>query len=320
MKVLVFGAGAIGLYFAGRLADAGHDVTLKGRASTVAALAGSTLGVLKGATITEVSGIEVVDDVGEDRRFDLVLVATKAWQVAEAAREIAAVVDADTRVVTTQNGVDAPERLAASLPRGQVLAATVVVIANRRDARLVEVLGAEARVTVGSLERPAPEARDSAVVEALTLAGMDAQWTGNVRGALWKKLALISSYGGVGALAGATVGQTRSIPLTRDLVEDAMREVFAVGNAEGAGLGDDDLADILATYETGFADGTTASMQRDLAEGRPSELADQNGAVVAHAAAPGVPVPINRTIYASQLPRESMASGEAVSWPGPRSE
>ncbi len=306
LRVLVHGAGGIGLYAAARLAQAGHDVTLKGRAATVDALRDGDLRVLSDGVATAVPGVRATDVV-PDRPFDLVVVATKSWQVGDAARELAPAVGPGTRVLSTQNGVDAPARLAAHLPADVVLAGTVVVIARRTGPAEVEVVGDEATITVGAPGRAAPDDADRRVLVALEGAGIGARWTDDVTSALWKKLALIASYGGVGALAGATVGETRSTPETRDLVEAAMREVLAVGNAEGARLGEADLADLLRTYESGFAPGTTASMQRDLADGRPSELADQSGAVVAHAEAAGVDVPVHRTIYASQLPRERAA-------------
>ncbi|MFE5339379.1 ketopantoate reductase family protein [Isoptericola sp. NPDC056578] len=313
LRVFVHGAGGIGLYAAARLAQAGHEVTLKGRAATVEALRDGELRVLRDGAATAAPGVRAVDRVPHEAPFDLVVVATKSWQVADAARELAPAVGPGTRVLTTQNGVDAPARLAAHLPAEAVLAGTVVVIARRVEPAVVEVVGSEATVTVGSTARAEADVADLRVLAALEGAGIGARWTGDVTSALWKKLALIASYGGVGALAGATVGETRATPETRALVEAAMREVLAVGNAEGARLDEADLADLLRTYESGFAPGTTASMQRDLAEGRPSELADQSGAVVAHAEAAGVDVPVHRTIYASQLPRERAARRAAAS-------
>ncbi|MFE5293051.1 ketopantoate reductase family protein [Isoptericola sp. NPDC056618] len=307
LRVLVHGAGGIGLYAAARLAAAGHDVTVKGRATTVAALRDADLSVLRDGVATAVPGVRATDRVPAGEEFDLVVVATKSWQVADAAREIAPVVGPGTRVLTTQNGVDAPDRLAAHVPPEAVLAGTVVVIARRVSPGQVEVVGGEATLTVGRPGSVAPDDADRRVLAALEGAGIGARWTDDVASALWKKLALVASYGGVGALAGATVGETRTTPETRDLVESAMREALAVGNAEGARLDDADLADILRTYESGFAPGTTTSLQRDLAAGVPSELADQSGAVVAHADAAGVDVPVHRAIYASQLPREHAA-------------
>lgn len=307
MNILVYGAGGIGLYLSARLSLAGHSVTLKGRSTTVEAFNDAPLTLVHERERVIAPEVTVVERLDRTPGFDLAIIATKAWQVAEAAAEICHVLTEDGRVLTTQNGVDAPPRSAAHIPAAQVLAGTILVVAQRLDARTVELVGAQARMTVGSLERTHTEDQDRAVLAALQHSNITATWTPNPRSALWKKLALIASYGGVGALSGATVGQTRSVPETADLVKGAMREVIAVGNAEGAELGESDLSDIVAMYQNGFHPETTASMQRDLAEGRPSELGDQNGAVVAHAASAGIPVPLHQTIYASQLPRELAA-------------
>lgn len=63
----------------------------------------------------------------------------------------------------------------------------------------------------------------------------------------------------------------------------------------------------MSIYAQGFSENTTASMQRDILAGRPSELADQSGAVVSYAHQAGVKVPIHQTIYASLLPSERRA-------------
>lgn len=315
MRVLVVGAGAIGLYFAGRLAAAGNAVTIKARPSTVAAFLDGPLAIERDGSVEEVTGVGVVDalpghdDVVPADAFDLIVMATKSWQVKGAGREVAHLLAAGGRVLTTQNGVDAPDRLAACMPEGSVLAGTVVVIAKRLNPRAVAISGSDAVVTAGAVGRPEADAADAAVLGALEAAGISTGWAANIYRALWKKLALIASYGGVGVLGDATVGQTRSVPATRELVISAMREVFAVGNAAGARLTDDDFDDISATYLHRFADSTTASMHRDLTEGRPSELEDQNGAVVRHGRRLGVTTPIHETVYASQLPRELHARG-----------
>lgn len=311
-RILVVGGGAIGLYCAGRLAAAGNAVTVKTRSASASGTGESTVVIERGGSVESCAGIEfasILPRPGEPTplEFDLIIMATKSWQVGEAGRDVAHLLAPDGRVLTTQNGVDAPDRLAESMPVGSVIAGTVVVIAQRLDANRVTITGAEAMVTLGAPGRAVPDAGDTRVLDTLRAAGLGATWSGSIQTALWKKLALIASYGGVGVLGDATVGQTRSVPETRNLVVDAMREAFAVGNACGAQLTDGDLADIRATYEERFADSTTASMHRDLLEGRPSELEDQNGAIVRHGHRLGVPVPIHETIVSSQLPRELRA-------------
>lgn len=313
MRILIYGGGAIGLYLSVRLAQADHDVTLKARGETLSqAGAGGPLVLQSGDRSEEVSSVSVIGELSQaSDPYDLVILATKAWQVEQAAAETAPVLSSSGRVLTTQNGVDAPAQAGRHIPQEQVLAGTAVVIAERTAPLTVRLTGAEAALILGSPLRSEPDDDARRIISALLKAGILARWEEDMLTALWKKLALVASYGGVGALAGVPVGLTRAVPQTKALVRNAMLEVFNVGNARGANLQEQDLEDIMETFTQKFSEATTASMQRDLLEGRPSELRDQVGAVVAHARGLGVDVPIYETIYASQLPRELQARAAA---------
>lgn len=313
MRILIYGAGAMGLYLSARLAQAGHSVSLKARGAAVShAEAGVPVTIVSGGDSHEVSTVRTVAEIPSSSDFDLVILTTKAWQVPQAAEEAAPALSPQGRLLTVQNGVDAPARAAEHVAARQVLAGTAVVIAERTGPLQASLNGPEAHLILGRWEADAEgQEGDQAITAALLQAGLLAQWSEDIVTALWKKLALVASYGGVGALSGAPVGITRAVPQTKALVRNAMLEVFNVGNARGASLQEQDLEDIMGTFTQKFPESTTSSLQRDLLEGRPSELRDQVGAVVAHARELGVDVPIFETIYASQLPRELQARAAA---------
>ena len=101
-------------------------------------------------------------------------------------------------------------------------------------------------------------------------------------------------------------GVVRTVPETRRLLEAATREVLALARARGVALADDAVARTLA-YVDGLPEDATASMQRDILEGRPSELEAQTGTIVRLGREAGVPVPANEFLYASLLPSERRA-------------
>lgn len=309
MRILIYGAGAMGLYLSGRLAQAGHSVSLKARGEALAqAEVGVPVTIASGGDSQEVSSVRIVAEVPSSSDVDLAILTTKAWQVPQAAEDVAPALSPQGRLLTVQNGVDAPARAAEHIPARQVLGGTAVVIAERTGHLQVSLNGPEVHLILGRWEVDTEgQEADQAITAALFQAGILAQWSDDIVTALWKKLALVASYGGVGALSGAPVGITRAVPQTKALVRNAMLEVFNVGNARGASLQEQDLEDIMGTFTQKFPESTTASLQRDLLESRPSELRDQVGAVVAHARELGVDVPIFETIYASQLPRELQA-------------
>jgi 2-dehydropantoate 2-reductase len=94
------------------------------------------------------------------------------------------------------------------------------------------------------------------------------------------------------------------------MLETAMREVFDVARARGIGLRKDAVARTMS-YVDGLPADSTTSMQRDILEGRPSELDYQTGAIVRLGHERRVSVPVNEFIYRSLLPGERRARGAA---------
>ncbi len=306
MRITVFGAGGIGLYFAGMLARAGHRVTVFGREQTVLAAQEGPLLMSRAGEESSVPDVRAVAEFDPREPFpDLVIVAVKAWQVGEAAVALKAVVGPETTVLPLQNGVEASADLAAVLGAEKVLGCSCLVIAERIGPWAVRCLGAHASVEIGALG-PDSDARVEAVAEALTPSGIAVTRSADIEATLWRKLMLISSYGGIGALAHQPVGVTSAEPETAALVRAAMVEVRDVARARGIALDDDDVDRMMGVYES-FSAETTSSMQRDLAADRPSELHYQNGAVVRFGQASGVATPIHQVVYATQLPSETLA-------------
>ena len=107
------------------------------------------------------------------------------------------------------------------------------------------------------------------------------------------------------------IGALRTRPETRELLECAMREVLAVARAHGVALPDDVVEETLAFTDTVPAEGT-ASMQRDIIAGRPSELEAQSGAVVRLGREKGVATPVHEFVYRTLVPLERRARGEVA--------
>ncbi|MGH8503486.1 MAG: ketopantoate reductase family protein [Gammaproteobacteria bacterium] len=119
----------------------------------------------------------------------------------------------------------------------------------------------------------------------------------------------IAAWGGVGALTRAPVGVIRTQSGTRKILQQAMMEIVEVARARGVDVSPDAPATALDLLDEMPAEGT-ASMQRDIVNGLPSELEAQTGAVVRLGRGAGVETPINALIYASLLPQELRARGQ----------
>lgn len=304
MKILVYGAGAMGIYFSARLAQGGHDVTLKARAT----IEDAEIQLNSAHRHESVTGVRVISELSGSLEIDAVLLATKAWQVEEALEDLRGRIDDGTALVTLQNGIDAPAIARRHFPDSPVIATTCVVIVKRTAPLAVELVGGEATLSVGLID---PVGAGSGITErlvgSLNASSMTAALVEDVQRALWKKIALIASYGGVGAVSGVSVGITRAHPETRSMVRDGIAECASVAHASGVKFSIEDIEEVFSVYTDVFAPSTTSSMQRDLAAGVPSELENQTGAIVARASQLGVPTPTHSFVLRSQLPRERQA-------------
>jgi 2-dehydropantoate 2-reductase len=101
------------------------------------------------------------------------------------------------------------------------------------------------------------------------------------------------------------------MPETRLLLELCMQEASAVARAQRVLLNDTVVADTIKFIDS-LAPNATTSLQRDIADGKPSEIDFWNGSVVRQGRATGVPTPVNQFIYHSVLPQELRARGKMV--------
>jgi len=138
--------------------------------------------------------------------------------------------------------------------------------------------------------------------------GIVVETPANVTVAMWDKFIFISATSGVGAVTRQTMGEYRSNPETREILRHALEETAAVGRARGVPLPETIVNEIMGRIGA-IQPHVIASMQKDIMEGRPSELEAQTGAVIRMGHALNIPVPTHEKIYEALLPLEKKARG-----------
>jgi len=306
MRFAVVGAGGVGGYFGGRLAQAGESVAFVARGPHLAALKADGLHVESMAGDFSVRPVEAAEDVRTIGIVDAVLVCVKAWQVRAASESLGPLLGPETVVIPFQNGVEAADDLAAVVGSERVLGGLCKIISYLVAPGWIRHAGVPPRVEVGE-RRGGVSARVKALQSSLErCVGVSVGIPDDIGVALWEKFLFIAPVSAVGAATRMPVGVMRSHPGSRRLLEEAMREVVAVARVRGVAIRDDAVERTLR-YVDGLPADATASMQRDLLEGRPSELDYQTGAVVRLAQAAGVDVPTHRLLYDVLAPGEAEA-------------
>jgi 2-dehydropantoate 2-reductase len=305
----VFGTGAVGGYFGGRLAEAGEDVRFIARGGHLAAIRERGLRVSSVDGDFAIHPARVADDPAAIGPVDVVLVGVKAWQVSEAALALRPLLGERTFVVPLQNGIEAPDQLASVLGAGRVLGGLCRILASLDGPGHIRHTGVTPYIAFGELD-----GSKSDRVERLRRAlgrtrGVTVDVPPDIGIAMWSKFLFIAAWSGVGALTREPIGVIRSRPQSRELLRQALEEIYAVAVRSHIALPADSVEKTLAFVDGLPADGT-ASMQRDVMQGRPSELEAHVGAVVRLGERLGVAVPVHRMIYEALLPLERKARGE----------
>lgn len=305
MRIAVVGAGGVGGYFGGKLALAGVDTTFIVRGSTLAALRTGGLRVDSPSGDFHLPDPQVTDAASATGVFDVVLMAVKAWQLADAAKGIMPLVSEEGVVVPLENGIDAPDVLRPIVGNTRVAGGLCAIVSFIVEPGHIRHAAFDPIVMFGELDHTRSE-RLERLREAFSRAGVKAEIPPDIQHSMWTKLLFIATMSGFGALTRVAVDVWRATPEIRALVAEALREIVAVAAARGIDLGPEAVPTTLHRYDA-MAAGSTASLQRDITEGKPSELDAQLGAIVRLAREARVPVPVTEFVYHALLPQERQA-------------
>ena len=298
LSVAVLGAGAVGCFYGGMLARAGHRVTLIGRPQHVQAIQANGLR-MQTLSFDEAVPLAASTEASAVADADLVLFAVKSTDTETAGAQMREHLQPGALVLCLQNGVDNAERLRAVLPGVDVAAAVVYVATEMAGPGHLRHHGRGELVI-----EPSPTS--DVVARTLIAAGVPTEVSDNVRGALWAKLILNCAYNALSAVGRIPYGELVQRPGVRDVMRDVVAECRAVAAADGVNLpGDVDAAvrRIAETMPSQFS-----STAQDLMRGKPSEIDFLNGYVVRRGDALGVPTPANRVLWAAVKLAEGSAA------------
>ena len=303
MRIAIVGVGGVGGYFGGKLAQAGRDeVVFVARGATLEALRTRGLRVESINGDFEVGPVEASDDPAAIGPVDAVLVAVKAWQIGEVAPALKPMLGAGTVVVPLENGMEAPAQLAAALGAEHVAGGLCALVSFVVEPGHIRHIGGEPQVVFGELDNRRSE-RLERLREAFARTDVNVEVSPDIHRSMWTKFLFIAPFSGVGAVARVPTGAWRTVPETRELLQRAIEEVFALARARRVAVHDEAVARTLRHIDN-LPPGATSSLQRDVVDGKPSELDAQLGAVVRMGRESGVPTPVCEFLYSVLLPQE----------------
>ena len=300
MRVAVMAAGAVGGYFGGRIAAAGHDVAFMARGAHGDAIRQNGLKIESALGDIHLKDVNVTDDPKQVGPVDVVLFAVKLWDTETAGEQTRPLLGPNTRVITLQNGVDSVERLAPILGDEATIGGATYAVTTIARPGVIRHTGTMAKVHCGRLDR-----RDDAVlasyVEQMKAAAIDITLTDQMLLEIWKKFVVLSGTSGITASTRQPFGVIRDDKDMCAFFYKLMHETIAVGRAAGVEFPPEFPAELDRSVAA-FPSMLKASMANDLDAGNRLELDWLAGKVVALGRKYGIPTPAQEAVYAILKP------------------
>jgi 2-dehydropantoate 2-reductase len=290
LPVAVLGAGAVGCYFGGMLARAGHPVVLIGRQQHVDAMRKDGLR-FDGLKFQENIPVQGSTEPSAVRGAKLVLFCVKSTDTESAAAQIAPHLDKDALVVNLQNGVDNTERIQPKVSVPVIPAVVYVATEMAGPGHLKHHGRGDLVIGASGLSKELQLVKDTFVP-----AGVPVVISDNVAGELWAKLIVNCAYNAISAITQLPYGKMIQGDGIKALMKDVVEETLAVAKASGVTLPPDQLAKAYKIAEAMPAQ--FSSTAQDLGRGKPTEIDHLNGFVTRRGEALGVPTPANRALFA----------------------
>lgn len=287
MKIAVVGAGAVGCYYGGLLAQSGHHVMLIGRPAHVNAICANGL-VLERESGKEYIRLDASTDPDAVKGADLILVCVKSADTGDVAVQIAPHVSPSAQILSLQNSVGNAQIL-RDVVGCPVIAAAVYVGTEMAGPGHVRHHG-QGSLMIGN-------GQESKTLGALfEAAGIPTKVSEDIEAVLWAKLTVNCAYNALSAITDQPYGKLTAQAEVRELITNIVAECEAVARACGVKVFDGQLQRVMAVGDS--MAGQFSSTAQDLRRGRPTEIDYLNGHIVRQGAANEIPTPINQALLA----------------------
>ena len=306
MRILIVGAGAVGGYFGGRLAEAGCDVTFLVRPTRAKQLGQDGLRIISphGDAVLTLKLVSA-EEIGTP--YDLVFLSVKAYALEAAMNDFAAAVGQETMIFPVLNGMRHIDLLTKRFGEHAVIGGVCQVASEIDDAGRVVQLADFQQLVYGERNGETTP-RLQALDATLQGGGFDARLSTDIMQAMWEKWVQLASLGAITCLMRGTIGQITAVPGGPDLSLKVLDESAAVATACGHQPSEALLArHAAAMTEPGSP--LTSSMYRDLRKGAPVEADHILGDLIGRGDAHGVATPLlqaafaNLRVYQERLPK-----------------
>jgi 2-dehydropantoate 2-reductase len=298
MRMAVVGAGGVGGYFGGRLAEAGADVSFLARGAHLEALRASGLRIRSPKGDAHLPRVTATDDPHAIGPVDVVMFTVKLYDVQPALATLAPLIGPETVVLPFQNGVESVDLVSRAVGPRHTAGGTCYVAAVIVEPGVIRHTAMD-HLIFGELDR-SRSPRLQRLLDACRAANFQSTLSGDITVDIWSKFARLSVFSGLTTAARSPIGVIVNDPDLLELLKVAVGEALAVARAKGVPVAD--TIDEVVRACQALPPGARSSMLEDLERGRRLELPWLSGAVARLGRELGVPTPTHRFITAVLKP------------------
>lgn len=295
MKILVYGAGALGSVFGGFLSDGGHDVTLLGRKWHIERIEEDGL-FISGIWGTKIiDNLKLASDFSEIKGdFDLILVTVKSYDTEEAGKDIKKILGEETLVIHLQNGLGNAEILLKYIPEDRLITGRVI-FGVEIEPGMVEITVSADETVIGTLGSvPGPTLMR--VADIFSRAEIPCRTANDISKYLWAKTLYNCALNPLATLLEVPYGFLADNEYTIRIMDGVIDEIYDVGSLLGVKFDPETPEGYKKIFYSQLIPVTAehhASMLQDIRKGKRTEIDALCGAIVRYGEELNVETPYN---------------------------
>ncbi|MFC7440095.1 ketopantoate reductase family protein [Laceyella putida] len=295
MRVLVIGAGAVGGYYGGRLAEKGEDVTFLVRKRRKEQLDrhGLVIKSVNGDARLKVQTLLAGQDAPS---FDLILLSVKAYHLEQTLRDLAPYVGEKTTILPLLNGIKHIKLLQERFGSDKILGGLCFIESTLNAQGEVEQYSQAHDLVFGELDGKVSD-RVKAIAALFEHAKCHARPSEQISVEMWKKYIFISAMSGMTCLMNSSIGPIFESPCGKETYRGLLDEIISIARHYEPSISPDLSSLILASLES-LSPNMKSSMLRDMEKGEPVETDHFHGALL-QLAPKDAKLPLLKAVYSA---------------------
>jgi 2-dehydropantoate 2-reductase len=299
MKIAVMGVGGVGGYYGSLIArhyaeDRDVEIIFIARGRHLEAIRTNGLKMLSQEGEFTARPALATDNPVECGPVDILLLCTKGYDLEDSARLVSPCVDENTVVISLLNGVNNPERLRTVLHKGKILNGCVYVAAHILRPGVIQQAGGSGKLFFGG--KPDLPVDGKGIEKTLRAADIDAEYSRDIESIVWEKYIFISPFATATTFLDRTIRGVLDDGEGKTLLEGLLGEVIQIAESRGVRL-PENIRKTTIDMTSSFPYETKTSMQKDVEDGKRTEIDTFTGYIVKTAKKHGISVPHHDRIY-----------------------